>query len=175
MPIITGITFSNVMMAVHKKITDAGGLPDRHAMPGPSPIAGAQCSPYYVLTSWQNDKQAEVVGKYATDKGYKKVIGIAPNYQAGKDFVAGFKRYYKGDVIDEIYTPLDQPGLLGRARADRGREARRGLTFLPGRPRHQLRQASTSRRASRTRCRSCRRRPPTASTLPAHEGRRAAA
>ena len=43
-PIITGITFSNVMMAVHKKITEkevfligSNG--------GPAPIAGAQCSP----------------------------------------------------------------------------------------------------------------------------------
>jgi len=106
--IITGITFSNVMMAVHKKITDkevfligSNG--------GPAPIAGAQCSPYGFVVSWQNDNQAEVVGKYATDKGYKKVIGMAPNYQAGKDFIAGFKRYYKGEMIDEFYTPLNQP------------------------------------------------------------------
>jgi branched-chain amino acid transport system substrate-binding protein len=106
-PIITGITFSNVMMAVHKKITEkevfligSNG--------GPAPIAGAQCSPYSYIVSWQNDNQAEVVGKYATDKGYKKIVGMAPNYQAGKDFVAGFKRFYKGEVIDEIYTPLNQ-------------------------------------------------------------------
>ncbi len=107
-PIITGITFSNVMMAVHKKITDKEVfLIGSNA--GPAPIAGAQCSPYAFITSWQNDNQAEVVGKYATDKGYKRVIGMAPNYQAGKDFIAGFKRYFKGEVIDEIYTPLNQP------------------------------------------------------------------
>jgi len=107
-PIITGITFSNVMMAVHKKITDKEVfLIGSNA--GPAPIAGAQCSPYAFITSWQNDNQAEVVGKYATDKGYKRVIGMAPNYQAGKDFIAGFKRFFKGEVIDEIYTPLNQP------------------------------------------------------------------
>jgi branched-chain amino acid transport system substrate-binding protein len=106
--IITGVTFSNIMMAVHKKITDKGVfLIGSNA--GPSPIAGAQCSPYYFSTSWQNDMQAEVVGKYASDKGYKNVIAMAPNYQAGKDFIAGFKRMYKGGtVIDEIYTPLNQ-------------------------------------------------------------------
>jgi branched-chain amino acid transport system substrate-binding protein len=106
--IITGITFSNIMMAVHKKITDKGVfLIGSNA--GPSPVAGAQCSPYFFNTSWQNDMQAEVVGKYASDKGYKSVIAMAPNYQAGKDFVAGFKRMYKGGtVIDEIYTPLNQ-------------------------------------------------------------------
>src|SRR5688572_15073875 len=76
-PIITGITFSNVMMAVHKKITDKEVfLIGSNA--GPAPIAGAQCSPFAFITSWQNDNQAEVVGKYATDKGYKRVIGMAP-------------------------------------------------------------------------------------------------
>lgn len=33
---------------------------------------------------------------------------MAPNYQAGKDIVAGFKRYYKNEVVDEIYTQLTQ-------------------------------------------------------------------
>ena len=105
--IITGITFSNVMMAVHKKITDQEVFVIG-SNAGPAPIAGAQCSPYTFITSWQNDNQAEVVGEYANQKGYKKVIGMAPNYQAGKDFIAGFKRNYKGEVIDEIYTPLNQ-------------------------------------------------------------------
>ena len=94
-PIITGITFSNIMMAVHKPITEAGVFLIG-SNGGPAPIAGAQCSPFQFITSWQNDNQAEVVGKYAMDKGYKRVIGMAPNYQAGKDFVAGFKRFYKG-------------------------------------------------------------------------------
>ena len=93
--IITGVTFSNVMMAVNKKIVDKEVfLIGSNA--GPAPIAGAQCSAFSYVVSWQNDNQAEVVGKYATDKGYKKVIGMAPNYQAGKDFIAGFKRFYKG-------------------------------------------------------------------------------
>ena len=106
--IITGVTFSNIMMAVHKKVTDKGVfLIGSNA--GPSPIAGAACSPYFFSTSWQNDNQAEVVGKYASDKGYKNVIAMAPNYQAGKDFVAGFKRSFKGGTVtDEIYTPLNQ-------------------------------------------------------------------
>ena len=105
--IITGISFSNVMMAIHKPVTEKEVfLIGSNA--GPAPIAGAQCSAYQFITSWQNDTQAEVVGKYAADKGFKRVVGMAPNYQAGKDFIAGFKRNYKGEVIDEIYTPLNQ-------------------------------------------------------------------
>ena len=130
-PIITGITFSNVMMAVHKKITDkevfligSNG--------GPAPIAGAQCSPYSYIVSWQNDNQAEVVGKYATDKGYKRVLGMAPNYQAGKDFIAGFKRMYKGEVIDEIYTPLNQPDFSAELAQVAAKNPDAVYVFYPG-------------------------------------------
>ena len=106
-PIITGVTISNVMMAVHKKITEKEVfLVGSNA--GPSPIAGAQCSPFFFSTSWQNDQQAETVGKYASDKGYKRIIALAPNYQAGKDFIAGFKRNYTTPLVNEIYTPLTQ-------------------------------------------------------------------
>jgi branched-chain amino acid transport system substrate-binding protein len=49
-----------------------------------------------------------VVGKYAADKGYKRIYLMAPNYQAGKDFVAGFKRFYNGEVVNEAYTSLQQ-------------------------------------------------------------------
>ena len=58
--------------------------------------------------SFQVDTLTETVGKYATDKGYKQVVLMAPNYQAGKDMLSGFKRLYKGTVVDEVYTPLNQ-------------------------------------------------------------------
>jgi branched-chain amino acid transport system substrate-binding protein len=129
--IITGITFSNIMMAVHKPITDKGVfLIGSNA--GPAPIAGAQCSPYQYIVSWQNDNQSEVVGKYATDKGYKKVIGMAPNYQAGKDFIAGFKRFYKGEMIDEIYTPLNQPDFSAELAQVAAKQPDAVFVFYPG-------------------------------------------
>lgn len=33
---------------------------------------------------------------------------MVPNYQSGFDFVTGFKRFYGGELANEIYTPLDQ-------------------------------------------------------------------
>jgi branched-chain amino acid transport system substrate-binding protein len=106
-PVITGVSFSNIMMAVHKYVTDKEVfLVGSNA--GPSQIAGAQCSAYQFITSWQGDQAAEAVGQYARDKGYKKVFVLAPNYQAGKDIVSGFKRYYKGALADEVYSPLTQ-------------------------------------------------------------------
>ncbi len=107
-PIIAGIAGSNVMMAVHRQITEKQVFLIG-ANAGPSPLAGAQCSPYQFIVSWQNDLHAEAAGKYATDKGYKKMVLIGPNYQAGKDALAGFKRQFKGEVLQELYTGLDQP------------------------------------------------------------------
>jgi len=105
--IITGVTFSNEMMAIYKKVIDHGVfLIGSNA--SPSPLAGAQCSPLYFNTNAQNDQRAEAAGKYVTDKGYKRVYAMAPNYQAGKDYIAGFKRYYKEPLVSEIYTPLSQ-------------------------------------------------------------------
>ena len=39
---------------------------------------------------------------------HKSAYLIAPNYQAGKDSLAGFKRFYKGNVAAEVYTKLGQ-------------------------------------------------------------------
>ena len=130
-PIITGVTFSNIMMAVHKKVVEKEVfLIGSNA--GPSPIAGAQCSPYFFSTSWQNDQQAEVVGKYATDKGIGKIMAIAPNYQAGKDFVAGFKRYYNTPVIGELYPALSTTDFSAELAQIAAAQPQAVFAFLPG-------------------------------------------
>jgi len=49
-----------------------------------------------------------VAGKYAQDAGLKKVFLMAPNYQAGRDALAGFKAYFSGELADEVYVPLNQ-------------------------------------------------------------------
>ncbi len=106
--IITGVTFSNVMMAVHKPITDANVLLVG-SNAGPTPLTGKGCSRNFFSTSWNNDSLHESMGQYANDAGYKKVFLLAPNYQAGKDAISGFKRMYKGTVVDEVYTTVNQP------------------------------------------------------------------
>lgn len=106
--IITGVAGSNVMMAVQRPIADKQVfLVGANA--GPSELAGAGCSPYRFISSWQNDSWAEAAGKYATDKGYKRMLLVASNYQAGKDAINGFKRFYKGTIVDEIYPGVTQP------------------------------------------------------------------
>ncbi len=105
--LVAGVTFSNVMMAVAKPLADAGTI-FVGANAGPAPLAGAQCNANFFFASFQNDSQAEVMGKYAADKGYKKVYLMAPNYQSGRDQIAGFKRFYKETVAGEVYTQVNQ-------------------------------------------------------------------
>lgn len=129
--IITGVTFSNIMMAVHKKVTDKEVfLIGSNA--GPSPIAGAACSPFYFSTSWENGQQAEVVGQYAQDKGIKKMVTIAPNYQAGKDFVAGFKRYYKNPTVNELWPALNTQDFSAEIAQIAAAQPDAVFVFLPG-------------------------------------------
>jgi branched-chain amino acid transport system substrate-binding protein len=105
---IVGLSFSNVLMGSLPRLAESGTVAIA-TNAGPSPIAGAQCKPNIFSTAWQNDGAAEAMGKFAQDKGIQKVYVMAPNYQAGKDMVAGFKRYYKGTVVDEVYTQVNQP------------------------------------------------------------------
>ena len=104
---MTGIVFSNVMLAVGAPTFQAKTF-YISANAGPSQYAGEQCNPYFFSASYQNDNMHEAVGKVVTDKGFKKVALIAPNYPAGKDAIAGFKRFFKGEVASETYTALNQ-------------------------------------------------------------------
>jgi branched-chain amino acid transport system substrate-binding protein len=102
---VVGPIFSNILLAIHKPVTDSGTfLISPNA--GPSSYAGKNCSPFFYVTSYQNDQVHEVLGKVAQERGYKRVYVIVPNYQAGKDSAAGFKHDYSGEIVAETYVPL---------------------------------------------------------------------
>ena len=104
---VVGPVFSNILQAIMKPVAEANViLVSPNA--GTSNFAGRECNPNFFVTSYQNDQVHEVLGQYAQDTGIKKVVLIAPNYQAGKDSVAGFKRKFAGEILDEIYVPLGQ-------------------------------------------------------------------
>ncbi|MDO4593549.1 MAG: ABC transporter substrate-binding protein [Comamonadaceae bacterium] len=105
--VFTGPVGSNVVLAVGPTVFGAK-VPFLSANPGPSQLAGKQCNPYFFGTSYQNDAMHEAAGQHAADKGYQKVVVLAPNYPAGKDAVNGFKRAYKQAVHEEIYTRVGQ-------------------------------------------------------------------
>ncbi len=128
---LTGVVFSNVLLA---------GLPEAlrsetfYISPNaaPSPLAGERCSPWFFATAWPNDAFHEAAGQYATNEGYKNVYLIAPNYQAGKDSIAGFKRMYKGTIANEVYTKLGQLDYSAEIAAIRAAKPDVLYAFLPG-------------------------------------------
>ncbi|OLL32305.1 ABC transporter substrate-binding protein [Burkholderia sp. SRS-W-2-2016] len=106
--IITGMTYGNVMMAAAKPITSAGVvLLSSNA--SPAPLAGDGCTPLmFSVSSGTMDQINESGGQLTQDLGYKRVYVMAPNYQAGRDAVEGFKHTYRQQPVDEVYTPLNQ-------------------------------------------------------------------
>lgn len=128
---MTGVVFSNVMLAVGPSVF-AAKVPYVSANAGPSQYAGEQCNPYFFNVAWQNDNLHEAVGKTVADKGFKKVVVLAPNYPAGKDAINGFKRYYKGAVADEIYTKLGQLDYSAELAQARAAKPDAMYIFLPG-------------------------------------------
>lgn len=105
--ILTGVNFSNVMLSVAKPALDAGAFVVS-VNAGPSQYAGAQCNPHFFAASFQNDTAPEAMGLELTKRGVKKMYLMAPNYPAGKDFLAGFKHTYKGEIVGEVYTSFGQ-------------------------------------------------------------------
>ena len=128
---VAGIIWSNVMMAVVPVVTGSG-----HIMvgtnAGASPLAGSQCSKLFFSTSWNNDQSPEALGQFMQGKGINDVYVMAPNYQAGKDMVAGFKRYYKGRIVDEVYTKFQQQDYQAEISQLRAKNPKAVFVFYPG-------------------------------------------
>jgi branched-chain amino acid transport system substrate-binding protein len=129
--IVAGVIWSNVMPAVVPVVTGAGKvMVGTNA--GASPLAGKACDPMYFSTSWNNDQTPEAMGKYMQEQGINDVYVMAPNYQGGKDMVTGFKRYYKGRIVEEIYTKLGQADYQAELTQLRSKNPKATFVFYPG-------------------------------------------
>ena len=128
---IVGLSFSNVLMGSLPRLAESGTVAIA-TNAGPSPIAGAQCKPNVFSVAWQNDGSAEAMGKFAQDRGVKRVYLMAPNYQAGKDMLAGFKRFFKGEVVGETYTQVNQPDYAAELAQLQAAKPDAAFVFYPG-------------------------------------------
>jgi branched-chain amino acid transport system substrate-binding protein len=129
--IMSGIIWSNVMMAVVPVVTGAGKvMVGTNA--GASPLAGKDCNEAYFSTSWNNDQSPEAMGKFLQEQGVKDLYVLAPNYQAGKDMVAGLKRYYKNNIVEEIYTKPGQQDYQAEITQLRSKNPKAVFAFYPG-------------------------------------------
>jgi branched-chain amino acid transport system substrate-binding protein len=128
---VVGPIFSNILQAIHKPVTENKTfLISPNA--GPSSYAGKECNPYFYVTSYQNDQIHQILGNVAQKRGYKKVYLITPNYQAGKDFVAGVKMDFKGEIVEESYIPLGTLDFQAELSKIASLKPDAVLTFMPG-------------------------------------------
>ncbi len=127
----TGPIGSNVALAVGPAL-----FADRvfylSANAGPSQFAGSQCNPFFFGTAWQNDAYHEAAGKFAADRGFKKVAILAPNYPAGQDALNGFKRGFGKPVASETFTKLGQLDYAAEIAQLRAQAPDALFIFLPG-------------------------------------------
>src|SRR5450830_1351032 len=110
--ILTGFVYSNILLAV-------------------APAAFASKT-VVISASYQNDATHEAAGKLMADKGYKRVAVIAPNYPAGKDASAGFKRFLKKEPAIELFPKLGQLDFATEIAQLRAANIDAVYFFLPG-------------------------------------------
>jgi len=129
--LFTGINFSNVAVAVVPTVVKEGGF-FVSLNAGPSNFAGKQCNKNFFSVAMQNDSLSESAAIAANNMGLKKLVIIAPAYQAGRDALTGFKKVYKGEVLAEIYTKLDQSDFSVELARIRSLRPDAIFAFLPG-------------------------------------------
>src|SRR5712692_3029593 len=128
---VSGVIWSNVMLAVAPTVKRAGTfMIGTNA--GPHDLAGKGCHELFFTTSWQNDQTPEAMGKYMSDQGLNDVYLMALNYPAGKDMISGFKRYFKGKIVDEVYTKLGQQDYQAELSQLRSKNPKVVFVFYPG-------------------------------------------
>lgn len=129
--LFTGPIGSNVALAVLPTLA-ADKVPYLSNNAGPGALAGEKCNPWFFGVAYQNDQYHETAGQFATQRGYKRVAIMAPNYPAGMDAFNGFKRYYKGDIVLETLTKLGQLDYAAEIAQVRNAKADALYIFLPG-------------------------------------------
>ena len=129
--VVVGVVFSNILQAVFRPVTESQAfLISTNA--GPSTYAGRGCNPYLFVASYQNDQVHAAMGQVAQDAGYKRVLVLVPNYQAGKDAAAGFRSRFRGEVVDEMYVPLSQLDFSAEVTRIAAAKPDAVFTFMPG-------------------------------------------
>jgi len=128
---VVGTVFSNMLQAIFKPIVQSETfLISPNA--GPSTFAGKNCNPYFFVTSYQNNQNAEISGMVANEEGFKNVFAMVPNYQAGRDNMDGFKQTFEGAVSDEVFTPLGHQDFSAELARMSTSGADAVFTFMPG-------------------------------------------
>lgn len=129
--VLLGPLFSSVLNAVVPVVNEAR-IPMIGVAGAPSSLAGAECSPYFFSSSWQGDTLAEAMGIALQEKKVQRLYVMVPNFPGGKEVVAGIKRYFRGTIVGEVYTPLSQLDFAAELAQLRAAAPDAAFVFYPG-------------------------------------------
>ncbi|HWP58384.1 MAG TPA: ABC transporter substrate-binding protein [Candidatus Acidoferrales bacterium] len=112
--ILAGIIHSGVAYSIRNYV-DANRIPLIITNAGAERLTSADRSPYIFRVSFANGQTDRAGGWYAATKGkMRRMILMAPDYSAGHEKVAGFKKTFTaagGKIVAEIYPPLGSQDL----------------------------------------------------------------
>src|SRR3954468_21203192 len=128
--VVAGVLWSNIMLAIYEPVVNSGTMM-LSTNAGPSQIAGKECSPLYITTSWQNDQFAEAMAALMNQEQVKNTFVIAPNYQAGKDIKSVFDSRFKGEQAGTIFFKLGQSDFQPELSEIRARKPQSVMAFAP--------------------------------------------
>ena len=130
--IVAGVFWSNVLAAVVRPVVEAQRIM-LTTNAGSSQTAGPNCSRYFVSTSFSNDQFSEALGKLMTDDGVKSAYVLAPNFQGGKDMVAGFKRTFnEAGIVGQTLFKFGETDFQPYISEVRARKPEAVFVFAPG-------------------------------------------
>jgi branched-chain amino acid transport system substrate-binding protein len=129
--IVAGFQWSHVMLPAKPLLVDAKIIMMSN-IAGATPLAGKDCTPYFISTSWNNDQTAEVSGTLLNEDRIKTVYIAAPNIQAGKDVVNGFRNVYKGQVAGQTLFKSGESDFQADISKIRSTKPEAVFLFAPG-------------------------------------------
>ena len=118
---------------------------------GAEGLTAANRTPYIWRTSFTNGQVAAAMGTHLAESGFSEgVYAIAPDYAAGTEVIAGFRRAFEtggGRVVGEAKLPRDHVGLPAVPHRDPGLRGARHVLLLLRRRGHHVRPAVHAVRA----------------------------
>jgi branched-chain amino acid transport system substrate-binding protein len=129
--LIGGTVFGQVILAAGPSAY-AAKTPFVATVAGPSDLAGAGCNRFFFTMGYQSDNPHEMMGKYLTAQNRKNVYVVVPNFPAGKDAVAGLKRFYKQPLVGEVFTPMNQIDFSTEIADIQSKKPELVYVFMPG-------------------------------------------
>lgn len=129
--VVAGILWSNIFLATYEAVLKSGRiLIGTNA--NVQPLAGKDCNPLFMSTSWQNDQLYEATAKLVYDDGAKSIVLLAPNYQGGKDMMRVLGKALDGRVADSVLFKLGQVDFQAELSIVRAKNPAAVVVFAPG-------------------------------------------